>query len=48
MNKKETAVLEQILNNCKNLPDDTRDRVLWITEGMALVGGRNNDKNTKR
>lgn len=48
MNKKETSVIENIIQNCKTLDEKTRDKVLWITEGMALAGGNNNGKKNRR
>ena len=48
MKKQETKVLEQIVNNCSKLSEEARTKVMWITEGMALVGGANNGKETRR
>lgn len=48
MNKKETATLEQILTNCKALNDENKKKVMWITEGMALVGGGQDGKHDRR
>lgn len=48
MNKKETGVLEQILTNCKALNDENKKKVMWLTEGMAIIGGVNNGKHDRR
>ena len=48
MTKKETGVLEQILTNCKALNEENKNKVMWITEGMALVGGKKSGKDTRR
>ena len=48
MKKTEEKVLEQILQNCNALNEENKNKVMWITEGMALVGGANNGKNARR
>ena len=47
MKKNEVEILEGILTNCKNLNEESKNRLLWITEGMVLVGGGKNANDTK-
>ena len=48
MNKKETSIIEQIIQNCSALNEENKNKVMWITEGMAIVGGTKNGKDSRR
>lgn len=48
MKKSEEKVLEQILTNCKALDEANRSYVMGLTEGMVIVGGKNNGKENRR